>query len=552
MVRSMYSGVAGMKAQQAAMDVIGNNIANVRTYGFKSSRATFRDVYYSTVSGASGATNNRGGTNSSQIGYGAQLSSVDIMQSQSSFSSTGRSMDVAIAGEGFLQVQDPDGNIFYTRAGQLIFDSAGNLVDSMGNFVLGVSGDPLGADPSSDKIQIAVPPVEPTASESEDTINSIKFSIKASKNTSAGNVSFTFAPDDEIPGGQKAKAELTGGGTGITIKLNPSETFDSLADLNKAINDAITEANGGEEHPAGSFEVAMENGTFPAGGLTGKEITSKDYSSIPGKFEGWDSTKFFGGMNVVSTSSDFTVTDGTNHNMTMVHVPAAGDVKEHMLVEFTVDGKVYKGKIDEELGKKDFTLTSDAGDHIIMSQAGLEEIKKKGVEGAPGAAFDFTTANAEALTALGAVTATSAEKSKNIGMSSKVMKLSGGTEGGAQGIENVDSIAIGKDGIITAKHGVHGEITVGRIDLATFANAQGLEQAGNTYFKTTANSGNMSYCQPGTEGSGSLAGSSLEQSNVDLSQEFSDMITTQRAYQANSRMITVSDTMLEELVNLKR
>ena len=113
MVRSMYAGVAGMKANQTRLDVIGNNIANANTYGFKSSRATFRDMYYQQIRGASGGSATRGGTNPSMVGYGSQIASIDLLMTQSSFTSTGNPLDVAIAGEGFLQVMDPDGNIYY-------------------------------------------------------------------------------------------------------------------------------------------------------------------------------------------------------------------------------------------------------------------------------------------------------------------------------------------------------------------------------------------------------------------------------------------------------
>ena len=133
MLRSLYSAVSGMKAHQTKLDVIGNNIANVNTYGFKSSRARFQDVFYQTLQSAAGGDNNKGGTNASQVGYGSQLGGIDLDMSRSALQSTGRPMDVAITGEGFFQVMDADGNIFYTRAGNLMLDSnSGNLVDSNG------------------------------------------------------------------------------------------------------------------------------------------------------------------------------------------------------------------------------------------------------------------------------------------------------------------------------------------------------------------------------------------------------------------------------------
>lgn len=117
MNRGLFSGVAGMKAHQTKMDVIGNNIANVNTYGYKSQRAVFSDIFYQTLRSATAGTASTGGTNPSTVGYGSTLAAVQSQMTQSSMQSTGYGLDVAITGEGFLQVMDGDGNIFYTKAG---------------------------------------------------------------------------------------------------------------------------------------------------------------------------------------------------------------------------------------------------------------------------------------------------------------------------------------------------------------------------------------------------------------------------------------------------
>ena len=139
MVRSMYSGVSGLRTHQTRMDVIGNNIANVNTYGFKASRATFRDIYYQTLQGATapGENNRNGGTSPNQVGYGVALNTIDKQMSQSGFAFTDNSLDVAIDGEGFIMLESASGEKFYTRAGILDIDANGNLVDGNGNFVLG-------------------------------------------------------------------------------------------------------------------------------------------------------------------------------------------------------------------------------------------------------------------------------------------------------------------------------------------------------------------------------------------------------------------------------
>ena len=122
----------------------------------------------------------------------------------------------------------------------------------------------------------------------------------------------------------------------------------------------------------------------------------------------------------------------------------------------------------------------------------------------------------------------------------------------AQSFGDLSSFYISENGTLIGMHAVHGALTFGRIDLATFDNPGGLQESGNSYFQATTASGDPKLATPGFEGSGALVSSALEMSNVNLAQEFSDMITTQRGFQANSRIITTSDSMLEELVNLKR
>ena len=143
MLGSMYSAVSGLAAHQTKMNVIGNNIANVNTYGFKASRVTFSDVFYQTMTGASGPTSNSGGTNPVQLGYGAKVKSIDVINTRAGSATTDRALDVYINGDGYLPVKDNNGIIKYTRVVVLNFDLAGNLVDSSGNMVLGIPWIPI-------------------------------------------------------------------------------------------------------------------------------------------------------------------------------------------------------------------------------------------------------------------------------------------------------------------------------------------------------------------------------------------------------------------------
>lgn len=145
MIRSMYSGITGMKNFQTKLDVIGNNISNVNTYGFKKGRTTFKDMVSQQISGASAATANRGGTNPKQVGLGSQLASIDTLHTQGSLQTTGRSLDLAVSGDGFFIVADGT-TPYYTRAGNFYMDNGGILVNSDG---LEVRGFPPVADGTS-------------------------------------------------------------------------------------------------------------------------------------------------------------------------------------------------------------------------------------------------------------------------------------------------------------------------------------------------------------------------------------------------------------------
>lgn len=653
MNRAMFSGVAGLKTHQTKMDVIGNNIANVNTYGYKSQRAVFSDIYYQTLRGASEGSSSRGGQNPSMIGYGSSLSGVQTQMSQSSSQNTGFGLDVSIAGEGYLQVMDGDGNIYYTRAGMLDYDSQGYLVDINGNFVLGTSAT---GKPGKEKIRLdaigAADSVKPSVTED---VNGIKYTITASKTSRDGNVSFTIHAGEGLPIGERVQATISG--SNIDIALNPLETFTSMDDLNNAINDAITKANNGVQHNGGIFTISTDKTINFGDGLTGAEITGTTYGYNKGGID-LGSKGIFGGFTVAEVGNGFAPADGKKitFSLSRSHDAEKGDT--FTITAQVEDGATYTGTITQSqmnaAGKVVLKNGDSTTDTITMTFPSYSTVMNAGTL-QPDAWSDFTVDTDEAVTKLqngklfGGFTvntfpkgATGLEKygdlidgsfsldydaatgeytmeftkdgetytgaftkndygktvalktaagdalvmnvptyddilssvdtnkitygdqnvlpteitpstpSKDLGLSSLTFSLSGGTEGGTITLDQLTSISIGADGTISVTHPDKGTVTAGKISLVTFANPSGLAQAGTNYFTETVNSGKPVYAEPGTNGTGSLKSSSLEMSNVDLSQEFAEMITTQRGFQANSRIITVSDTMLEELINLKR
>lgn len=550
MVRSMYSGVSGLRSHQQRLDVIGNNVSNANTYGFKSSRATFRDMFYQNVRNAAQGTSSRGGINPSAIGYGASLSSVDLLMEVSSMTPTGNPLDVAITGEGFLQVMDNDGNIFYTRAGMLDVDpTTGYLVDGNGYFVLGTQAKDatvgiVGQEPGTSRIKIELPTLDAKQASVTKKIGGNEFTMTATNVGDAGNASINFSLAYDMPAGQDIEVVISG--NNIEVNVNPTSTFANVGTFMDQVNTMITDKLG-ETHPAGKFELNMDppitvagNPAYPGDVITGEQLVKSDAGPT-------------GGMIALSP-------DAQDRNIQFIAKKLgsafSGDMAGAQLAithDTTTDlWSVAVGDYKLE-GITLAALTGSAGVMLKNTATGADENDYFTIS-IPKSALDLQDPDDPSLgykdTTVTLGDMTPQRPSGNLGLNAG-FQLEGGTEGGPQTIMNITGFGIGADGTLTGQAG--GErLIFGRIDLANFDNPKGLQQSGNSYFAETQNSGKPQYAVPGEDGTGALKNSALEMSNVDLANEFSDMITTQRGYQANSRLITVSDTMLEELINLKR
>lgn len=416
MLRSLYSGISGLKVHQTKMDVIGNNIANVNTYGFKSSRVSFKDVFYQTMTGSSDPTEKQGGGNASQIGYGSTIAAIDVLHTRSGYAPTGRGMDVAIEGEGFLVAQDAQGNQMFTRVGQLYFDADGYLVDANRNYICGY-------------------PV---------------------KTDNAGKVEF------------EKNTPVAGKGTtgGLTIDMGVANG-NRLNDWNiKIVEDA-----------AATEGVA----------ISGKTIT-------------------------------VTANAAANAQTLLQGMSADPNLQKLLPAGFDSTGITVTGTPDANFGTKVATITggvsAETGRPVLDVANGPQRIKKPNtlVDSDGNGYYDSTGA----------------------------------------GIAELNGIAIGSDGVISGTTPEGKVVPVGQICLASIPNQEALVLQGNSYYKAVNNTGEVKIEAAGSGAGGSLVAGNLEMSNVDLSTEFADMITTQRGFQANSRIITVGDQMLEELVNMKR
>lgn len=243
MLRSMYSGISGMKNFQTKLDVVGNNISNVNTYGFKKGRTTFKDMVSQQVAGASAATATRGGTNPKQIGLGAQLAAVDTIQTQGSLQTTGRSLDLAVSGDGFFVVQD-GANQYVTRAGNFYLDEDGYLVNSDGLYVQGTDGD---------NIQIPASTTKSFSIGSDGKISIVRTDDSLDTTQSIAVVKFTN-PDGLEKVGQNLyrastnsgalPATLTGAGTGGTGTIVAGTLEMSNVDLSEEFTEMIVAQRG--------------------------------------------------------------------------------------------------------------------------------------------------------------------------------------------------------------------------------------------------------------------------------------------------------------------
>ncbi len=578
MMKSLYSGVAGLKVHNQRMDVIGNNISNVNTTGYKASAVTFKDVFYQNKSYATSGDTTSGGRNANQVGYGAQLNSIGQIMTQSGLTYSDSVTDCAIQGEGFFQVMDQAGNVYYTRNGNFHIDNVGNLCDASGNIVLGVSGDPTGIEASANRINLYVPPVDNEKASVEkvykDGTNEYTYTISAAGYGDNGNISLTIIDidDDETP-------FATQNDRTITVRIDLDQDFIYPGEVAK-------DANG--QYPAGEtrrtleerIAEAMEAGGIEIDGIIPLHI---EYANQPGNVHATSASNRVQhevtipaattGVTPTTETLDLTFeasTAGAFANKYEINIIGYQATNAELGATVNVNGTdTPTGGVKASWSENVLTLripnntttdiTKEMIDAAIYEAAGSNP--KRLITVTQVAGIDVTTGNAISTNIaqnLGTTNVRLGLKEgkdnffKSIAETMETVKLTGGSIAAEQTTKDLESIFIDDDGVIYGVHTVHGTIAMGRIDLALFENPEGLDQVGTTYWKTSLSSGDPELKKANDIGSGSIVSTALEMSNADLSQEISDMIITQRGFQANSRVITVTDTMLEELVNLKR
>ena len=463
MMRSLYAGVSGMQNHQTRLDVIGNNVANVNTTGFKRGRVNFQDMISQQMSGAASPTTEVGGVNPKEVGLGVTVAAIDTVFTQGNLQTTGVSTDIAIQGNGFFVMKNGEES-FYTRAGAFSLDSEGTLVNpANGMRVQGWMADEINGQM-----------VLQTAGSTEDLI---------------------------IPVGSKDPAKAT-------------ENVNFACNLNKNTPE-ILEGASPEDIARGTWST--EQKIYDSFG--NEHMLNVSFTRVVGNPNQWQATV------VVDP-------DMAEESQTRVGLNTTDGQENTFLINFDNTGTLQS--VTDSAGN----LTNPEGQIVLQTSFNV-------IGANPDADGNPTrqTLNIN-LGTIGSQKNTITQSASS--SSTKAFYQDGYTMG------YLDNFKIDSSGIITGVYSNGTNRTIGQIALATFANQGGLEKAGDNTYVESNNSGMANIGTSGIAGKGSMLAGALEMSNVDLTEQFTDMIVTQRGFQASSKTITTADTLLETVMNLKR
>lgn len=571
MMRSLFSGVSGLKTHQTRMDVIGNNIANVNTTAYKSSSMVFSALMSQTIQSASGpnATTGTGGVNARQIGLGVKTGAINSnIAGQGASQSTGNPFDLMVNGDAFFVVSNGSEN-YFTRDGSFYVDGAGNLaMTSTGYNVMGwqvdeetmkIKQDTVSALRIMHTSNMSYPP----ESTSEAYVSGIIDKNNTDVTSTAGKaVNLNFY--DALGYTYTARLSIKQSTDEKQYSVELDRILDSKGnelDISKVVlgNTGATQFT--------SRALALDTSTYKWEGKklvsisTGNEVVDlEDIFASNGEMKtdeaaetakaalakayGYEGSEeeFFGLMKTVTPEAGDTFTGGELTVATLFYnffsdqAPGFGDgagAASETVESFSTDRRTFDGIIIN-FDKGYFTGVGDSTSTTSTANLNLSALGNvfSDIE------VDFSETSMFDNGGSCTVAATAGD-------------LDGLGMGRKQG--NMSGLAIQENGMIYASYDNGMTKLLGQIATAAFANASGLEKQGDNLYSATLNSGSFDGIgQDITADGGKMTTGQLEMSNVDLSAEFTEMITTQRGFQANSRIITVSDTLLEELTNLKR
>lgn len=568
MMRALYSGVAGLKTHQTRMDVIGNNIANVNTTAYKSSSMTFSELMSQTTQKASGAnaTTGVGGTNAKQIGLGVKAGAINTaITTQGSAQSTGNPFDIMITGDNFFVVSNGSEN-FFTRDGSFYVDGAGNLaMTSTGYNVMG-----WGVDETTGNIK-------------QDTVTALRIMSAANMTyppeaTTKANISGILDENDKDVTSANGKTVnlnfFDARGYSYTAKFTfkqsgGDKTNEYSMELNKILDSTGAEIDisklkfGNRSQQKMETKVTLNTDAYKWDGkvLKTKDGTTevanladifKEDGSLITPADDAAAQKQQKALDAIAKAYGY---EGSTDEFLNLYITSTADKDKQLTIQDLL-GNMMAGKTTDVLPADGSAITMEGryfeGTTVVFNKdtGKLESVGGSTTNLNVNAAFSALGGNFSDVTI---------DLSECTNYDKKGTSTIGATSGDLDGLGtgrrlgDMIGVSIQKDGMIYASYDNGMTKLLGQIATAAFANASGLEKEGDNLYSATLNSGEFDGIGVDiTAGGGYMSTGHLEMSNVDLSSEFTEMITTQRGFQANSRIITVSDTLLEELTNLKR
>ncbi|MDX2192536.1 MAG: flagellar hook-basal body complex protein [Gemmatimonadales bacterium] len=515
-MRSLFAGVSGLRNHQTRMDVVGNNVANVNTVAFKASRVTFKEAFAQLLQGASRPPGDTGGINPIQIGSGMNIGTIDQMFTQGSLESTGQNTDMAIQGNGFFVVSDGQRRVF-TRAGNFQLDADGRLIAPNNGFVVqGINADDTGNFSAAS------------------AITDIRLPLgQKSPARSTARVTLTGNLDQNADGGG-------------TITTNPGGLITGLAVTQGTPAQGtyvIDHAAGGTLRMTGpgGFDQTITAGTagaqvveFTQAGVTVQVALGTGYNPNPASGS-IDGATF--GLNELTSqhAMGITVYDGAGapHNLQIVFSKQSTPGTWQWTASIAGNTASITGALptDAPAGSVQFSGTGS------LQAFPVSTLTITPSQGAPAFQVTIDPGTINGIDGLAGFAR----------QSNAVINSQDGYQAG-----DLTNFSVDKFGVVTGFFSNGVSRSLAQLTLAGFNNPSGLLRTGDNMYEESANSGNAVLGFAGISNTSTITPGALENSNVDISAEFTNMIVTQRGFQANSRVITTSDEMLQELVNLKR
>ncbi|MDP2036233.1 MAG: flagellar hook protein FlgE [Ignavibacteria bacterium] len=560
LLTSLFAGVSGLRNHQSMMDVIGNNISNVNTIGFKGSRVTFSDTFNQFVKAGTNPTDTSGGTNSFQIGLGMKVNSIDRNWNQGTFERTGITTDLALQGSGMFVLEN-NGQKFFSRAGAFVFDASGKLVSPQnGAVVQGKVASADGVIPPGNNLEdividtnMKLPAIATTEIKWGGNLKSTSEITKTNEVLQRGNINSSALAATESTAAYETSVYNIYGDE-FTLTSQYTKTADHVYDLTLSLTDADGNA---VPLTATTDEMTITDLTFEA--VDGEYVLNAasllNFNDVDNLIQNTDSdiSFTFNAAGLTENASTTTLNASADNNKIPNVVSGAVTVYDSLGAAHQVTLKFTRLSplSDNTWAWSASVPGTSTSDGATVKKVGTIVFESDGTlnpANVTNSEFSFTpsggandlTVDLDFGSGFSGITQTSS--------SSVVSALSQNGSPSA----SLSNINIDQYGSIVGIFSNGSSQSLAQIMCATFTNLNGLISVGDNMYTAYANSGEPLYGSLGESSGTTVQSGALEQSNVDLSEEFTKMIVSQRGFQANARVITTADSLLQEITNLIR